>query len=284
MASNNAFAGAKTAAEDSGVEDDFLRSGGALDTDIYPATIKACYTQKARNTKAMFVITLLDVGGREVRSQILTNNKSGGITYKDQAGKDKNLPGYNQMNTLALLLTGKELGSLDVEEKTLKLYDFDAKKELPQAVDCFVELHGMKVQVALQKQIVDKTKLNEKTNEYDPTGETREVNEVIKYFPEDKLVTMSEIVEYIKSLGAKLDDLIEDGKLLKAINKMPNPDEEAGTSYAQKWLKSNHHQTYDRSTGAKGGKGEGRSFDKSGKGDDEASGERKKKTAGLFDD
>lgn len=283
MAPNNAFYGSKTATEDSGVEDDFLRSGGALDTDIYLATIKAAFTMKAQKSKALSVVVMLDFGGREVRSQVWTTNKTGGITYKDKdTGKDKNLPGYNQMNTLALMLTGKGLGDLDVEEKILKLYDFDAKKELPQAVDCFVELHGMKVNVALQKQIVDKTKLNDATNEYDPTGEVREINEVIKYFPEDKLVTMSEVAEWLKSMGEDFNDLVDAGKLLKVINKMPNPDEEAGSSYAYKWLKANKGQTYDKSINTKGGKSEGRSFNKA----DTSEGvtERKKKTAGLFDD
>lgn len=280
---SNAYAGAKTAVDDSGIEDDFLRSGGALDTDIYLGTIKAMFTQKAQNSKALSVITLIDFAGREVRSQVWTSNKAGEITYKDKdTGKLKNLPGYNQMNTLALILTGKALGELDAEEKTLKLYDYDAKKELPQAVNCFVELHGMKVNVALQKQIVDKTKLIAGSNppEYEPTGEVREVNEVIKYFPADKLVTMSEVAEYIKGLGADIDETIEAGKLLKAINKMP----EEGGNYADKWLKANKGQTYDRSTGAKGSKGEGKSFDSKAKGDGDDTSERKKKTSSLFDD
>lgn len=284
MASNNAFAGAKTAKEDTGVEDDYLRSGGVLDTDIYTATIKACFTQKASKSSALSVVTILEVNGREIRSQVWTTNKNGGVTYKDQkTGKDKNLPGYNQMNSLALLLTGKELGTLDVEEKTLKLYDFDAKKELPQAVDCFVELHGLKVQVAVQKQIVDKTEAIPNTNpvEYKPTGEVREINEVVKYFPEDKLVTMSEIVNYIEGLGANLDETIEAGKLLKAIGKMPA---EMG-GYAEQWLKTNKGQVYDKSNGTKGSKGEGKSFDKgSSDEDDSAATARKSKTAGLFDD
>lgn len=279
MSSNNAFAGAKTAVDDSGVEDDYLRSGGVLPTDIYEATIKAAYNQKSANSKAMSIVVILVVGNKEIRSQVWASNKNGGVTYKDdKTGKDKNIPGYNQMNTLALLLTGKALGDLDVEEKTLNIYDFDAKKEVPQAVDCYVELHGEKVQVALQKQIVDKTKAIAGTNpvEYEAVG-VREVNEVVKYFPADKLVTMSEVANWVKSVGEDFDGLISAGKLLKVLAKMP---EEAG-NYADKWLKTNKDQTYDRST-FKGEKGEGKSFDS--KNDGEGASERKKKTAGLFDD
>lgn len=285
MSEKNIFAGAKTAKDDTGIDEDFIRSGGALETDIYEATIKAAFNRGSTKSKAMSIVIMLDINGKELLSQTWVTNGEGKVTYQDKNTKEeKNLPGFNQMNTLALLVTGKSLGELEVEEKSLKLWDSQAKAEVLQAVDCYTELHGEKIQVAIQKQILDKEKLIEGSNppRYEATGETREVNEVIKYFPADKRVTISEIAQYVKSVGESFDDLVEAGKLLKVINKVP---EEAG-EYANKWLKQNQGQTWDRSKSGGSGtssKGEGRSFDKS---DDDSSSRSssKAKASSLFDD
>lgn len=286
MSEKNIFAGAKTAKDDAGIDDDYIRSGGAVETDIYEATIKAMFNRGSTKSKAMSIIVMLDVAGREVMSQTWVTNSDGGVIYKDKkdGDKPKNLPGFNQMNTLALLVTGKSLGELSMEERTLKLWDATAKAEINQVVDCYVDLHGEKVQVAIQKQIVDKEKLVEGSNpaRYEPTGETREVNEVVKYFPADKLVTISEVAHYVKSIGESFDDLVEAGKLLKVISKTPD---EAG-SYADKWLKQNKGVTWNRSKagGSGGSKGEGQSFGGNKSSGDGESGAGKKKASSLFDD
>ena len=278
----NIFAGAKTAKNDSGIEEDFIRSGGAFETDIYKATIKAAFNRGSSRSKAMSIVVMLDIGGRELLSQTWVSNADGDVTYTDKKTKDqKNIPGFNQMNTLALLVTGKALGELSMEERSLKLWDNQAKAEVLQAVDCYVELMGEEVQVAVQKQILDKERLIEGSNppKYEPTGETREVNEVIKYFPADKRVTLTEVAQWVKSMGESFDDLVENGKLLKVINKAP---EEIGT-YAEKWLTQNQGQTWDRSRSGGSGpasSGEGKSFNKSEGGSTSGS----KKASGLFDD
>jgi hypothetical protein len=248
----NIFSGKKATSEK--VEDDFLGGGGVFDTDIYTAKIKTVYIGKAQNSNAQSINLILDIGGKELRNTIWVTNKQGEVTYKDKkTGEPKNLPGFNQVNSLAMLVAGKEMGDLDVEELKVKIYDFDAKAEVPQAVDCFTELHGETIQIALQRQTVDKTQKNEATGDYDPTGETRDVNEIVKFFPGDKLVTISEVDQFIKSLGSNLDEVMENGELLKAIAKMP---EEQGT-YAEKWLEKNRGQTWNKSSGKAA---EGKSF------------------------
>ena len=178
----NIFSGKTTAPEK--VEDDFLAGSGVLDTDMYLATIKTAYIGKAAKSEARNVTLLLDINGKEHRTQIWVSNRDGDVTYKDKkTGEMKNLPGFNQVNSLCLLVAGQEMGSMDVEELTVKLYDFETKRELPQAVDCFTALHGEDVMVAMQRQTVDKTAKNEATGAYDPTGETRDQNEVVKFLP-----------------------------------------------------------------------------------------------------
>ena len=270
---SNVFAGKKIAKDT--IDEDYVPSGGVFDTDIYQAKIKTAYIGKAQASEARNVTLLLDIGGRELRSQVWVSNKTGDVTYTDKKTKEvKNLPGYNQINALALLVAGKNLGDLTTEDLVVKIYDFDAKKELPQSVTCFTELHGELVNVAVQRQTVDKTKKNDNTGEYEPTGETRDQNEVVKFFAGDKLVTVSEVAEFIKSLGESFDDVVDSGHLLKAIRKMPD---ENGI-YASKWLERNKGETYDKSTGKKAA---GKSFTSQ---SESGSGEGKKKASSLFDD
>jgi hypothetical protein len=255
------------------VEDDYIGGGGVLDTDVYSAEIKYAFIGKSSKSDARCLNLCLKIGSMEIQRMIWMTNGAGEVTYKDKkTGEEKNLPGFNQVNSLCMLLASKEVGDMDVEEKTLNLYDYESKKEIPQAVDCFTELHGLSLQVAIQKQIVDKTEKNENTGEYDPTGETRETNEFIKFFPEDRLVTISEVAHYIESLGGDFDDVLGDGDLGKAISQMT----EDG-AYAVKWLDKNRHQTWDRSTGKK----EGKSF---GGGKSSGGGSSEKKKSSLFDD
>lgn len=241
----NIFSG-KTTAKGEGVEDDFLAGSGILDTDIYLATIKTAFIGKAASSEARNVTLLLDINGREHRVQIWVSNRNGDVTYKDKkTGEDKNLPGFNQVNSLCLLVTGQEMGDMEVEELTVKLYDFDAKKELPQAVDCFTSLHGEQVMVAMQRQTVDKTTKNDATGAYDATGEVKDINEVVKFFAVNSVVTISEVAEFVKSLGGSFEDIVRDGDVLKAISRM---DTDAGV-YAEKWLERNKGETWNKATG-----------------------------------
>lgn len=241
---SNIFSG-KTTAKDK-VEDDFLAGSGILDTDIYLAKIKTAFIGKAAKSEARNITLLLDIGGKEYRQQIWVSNRNGDVTYKDKTTKeDKNLPGFNQINSLCLLVAGMEMGAMDVEELTVKLYDFDAKKELPQAVDCFTALHGEEVMIAMQRQTVDKTKLNDATGVYDATGEVKDINEIVKFFATEKMVTISEVAEFVKSLGGTFDDVANDGDMLKAVARM---EDDSGT-YSVKWLARNKGQTYNKSSG-----------------------------------
>ena len=271
----NIFANKKPAVATE-VEDDFIGGGGVLDTDIYPATIKYAYIGKAANSDARNLTLCLVVNGKtEITRSIWMTNRNGDVTYTDKrTGKKKNLPGYNQVNSLCMLLASKAVGDMDVEEKTLNLYDYESKKEIPQAVECFTELHGKNLHVAIQKQIVDKTEKNQTTGDYEPTGETRETNEFIKFFPENNLVTISEIAHFIKSLGGDFEEVLKDGDIGKAISRM----EDKG-AYATAWLEKNRGQVYDKSVGRK----ESKSFKSNKLKPNSGSIEKKSKTS-LFDD
>lgn len=252
----NIFSGKKTAGKT--VEEDFIAQGGAVlfDTNIYPATIKAAYLQKAQRTDAQSLNIIFTVKGKEMPIQIWMTTRDGSVTYKDKkTGEERNLPGYSQVNAICMLIAGKDVGDMEVEEQTLKLFDYDAKKDLPKAVDCFTELHGMAIQIAIQRQIVDKNERNS-DGKYVPMGKTKEIMDLVKVFPEDKRVTLSEVVQHIESLGGNLDDVLDGGEMNKAVGSMSN---NAG-KYAVTWLEKNADKTYDKSTKTAGSGSEGKSF------------------------
>ena len=257
------------------VEDDFIGGGGVLDSDIYPATIKYAYISKAQNSDAHSLNICLLVNGKiEVTRPIWMTNREGNVTrINPKTKKEENLRGYNQVNSLCMLLASKDITEMEEEEKIINLYDFESQKEIPQTVKCFVELHGCDLQVAIQKQIIDKTAKNEQTNTWEPTGETRTINEFIKFYPADRRVTLSEIARFIESLGENFEEVFNSGNLSKAINKMG---EDNGV-HATEWLKKNRGEVYDRSKG----KTEGKSF--AGK-KSSGSGSTKTTKTSLFDD
>ena len=186
-------------------EKDVLGGGGVLDTNVYPMKVKVAYFTTAASG-AVAINLQGDVDGKEVRQQfwVLSGNDKGNKNTYTKDGKEYYLPSFLTANSLALLTVGKELSQLDVEKKVMKLYDFDAKEERPTEVDVLVELTGQMIQAGIQKQTVDK---NEKGDDgkYYPTGETREINEVVKIFRYDDGLTVPEIEKGVTEAKFKDD-------------------------------------------------------------------------------
>lgn len=186
-------------------EKDVLGGGGVLDTNVYPMKVKVAYFTTAASG-AVAINLQGDVDGKEVRQQfwVLSGNDKGNKNTYTKDGKEYYLPSFLTANSLALLTVGKELSQLDVEKKVIKLYDFDAKEERPTEVDVLVELTGQLIQAGIQKQTVDK---NEKGDDgkYYPTGETREINEVVKFFRYDDGLTVPEIEKGVTEAKFKDD-------------------------------------------------------------------------------
>ena len=105
-----------------------------LESGIYPAKIKSIYiTTSKRNAMAANVIA--DIDGKEYREQLWITNSEGKPYYvSKQSGEKIALPGYTVLNDICLCTTGKELKEIDAEPRTFKIYDIEAKKELPKEV------------------------------------------------------------------------------------------------------------------------------------------------------
>lgn len=171
---------------------------GPWESGLYPVTIDIAYLEKKQSGALFLNVVLKNDDGQEHREGlcIASGDAKGNKSYYEKDGEKFFLPGFNHANALGLLSCGKELKDMEdsIEKKTIKLYNFDAGKEVPTDVDMVTDLVGQRVIVGLQKQIVDKNKKNDQTGKYEPTGEVREVNEIDKVFRERDRMTVAEIL------------------------------------------------------------------------------------------
>jgi len=187
---------ATTQNDDIKSEQDSVGGGGPKDSGLYPGTVDIAYLEK-KQSGALFLNTVIKFDdGHEHREGlcIASGDAKGNKSYYENANGERHfLPGFNHASAISLLTIGKELAELDTEKKTIKIYNFDAGKEVPTEVDMVTDLVGQRVIVGLQKQIVDKRQKNDQTGKYEATGETREVNEIDKIFRERDKMTTAEI-------------------------------------------------------------------------------------------
>lgn len=207
-------------------EKDVLGGGFVVPSDIYVCTIEMAYAVNAAASKSKGVAFHLKTpDGAIVRETVYVLNRQGQNTYDDKnvKGKKHLLPGWQTIDSLCLMATGLPLTEQESEKKMVNIYNAELRKEVPTEVEVFVDLLGKEVGAAILKTIEDKTKKNEATGNYDPTGETRETNTVDKFFHAESMRTTSEVI-------AEIEEAV----------------------FAPKWLEKNKGKTKDNSKGAKG--------------------------------
>lgn len=177
------------------VDEKDVIAGGVIESGLYPAKITMAYL-KTSDTGAVGLTTHYKTeSGQVIRdTNYITSGTAKGCsnTYKDKDGKEQYLPGYNSANSLSRLITGKDIGDLDSEEKLVNVYNFDAKAEVPTKVEVLMELLNKDVLLGIFKQETEKTVKNEK-GEYVGTGEFRTENVIDKFFDHDSRMTSSEM-------------------------------------------------------------------------------------------
>lgn len=176
-------------------EQDFISRGGLLDSDIYTLTIKLAYGVIAGSGAKGLAIVGETEDGREVRQTFyLTSGTAKGCLnfWTDQNGKKHYLPGFNMADSLALLTVGKSITELPTETKKISLWNSEVRAEVPTDVPMFMDLIGQKIKAGIQKQLVNKT-AQDSSGKWVNTAETREVNEIDKFFRERDSKTTTEI-------------------------------------------------------------------------------------------
>lgn len=208
-----------------GMEKTEDRLGGGrqvFESDIYTGQIKMLYAlESSGGAKGVFLE--LDIDGKSYTETIYitSGTAKGQKNYYEKDGKKIPMPGFVTVDDIAQCAIGKSLSELAFEEKIVKIYDFETKKEEPKSVPVATELLGKTISVAIQKTKEDKTKKD--GNDYVPTGETVDRNNIQKVFHTESRSTTVEARE---------------GK-------------EAG-GFWDAWVEKNKGNVYDKSSGAQG--------------------------------
>lgn len=175
-----------------------------LSSDIYNLIIKYAYGQKAKSgalgVHVMFQVADGAHKGREFRitEYIASGDAKGNKTYyekKQDNGQVERfaLPGFALIDSMAQLVAKKSIVACNNEKRTLKLYDFDKKAEVPTEVDMFVELVNKGVCGCVLHRVEDKNAKNTMTGEYEPTGQVRSSNAIDKFLNAADRKTLVEI-------------------------------------------------------------------------------------------
>lgn len=134
---------------DDSVTQEVDRVGGSylLDSGAYPFVIDMAYAEESKGG-AMGINCVFKTSGGKTFKQIIyvtSGKEKGQKNYYEREGKKHYLPGFNVANNITLLSIGKELSDIETEEKVVKVYSFDQKKEVPQKKQVLVELLGQEI-------------------------------------------------------------------------------------------------------------------------------------------
>jgi len=174
-------------------QEERLGSGGALETGVYSGKIKVAYAGKSK-AGAQNVTLVLDFAGREYRETVYVTNRKGENYFLNKQDNTKKvpLPGFTLIDNICMLTTEKPLSEQDVEDKVVKLYDFDQKKEVPTSVPVLIDLLDKAISLAIIKERVNKNVKNDQTGEYEPTAEERDQNVIDRAFHTETKLTVLE--------------------------------------------------------------------------------------------
>jgi len=187
------------------------RLGGfqIFESDIYNTTIKMAYSITAPSG-ARAIFFEFDMGdGKTYRETTYFTSRTGVNYYLTENKKKAPLPGFTLVDDICMFATDTPLAGQNTEEKVVKVYDADSKKEVPKSVPVLVDLLGKQVSIGVVRNLENK---NEKVgNEYVPTAETRETNNIEKAFHTDTKLTIVE-AKAGKTVGEFWDKWLEKNK------------------------------------------------------------------------
>jgi len=113
---------------------------------------------------------------------IKSGDAKGNKTYYTKDGVNRPLPGYAAANSLCIAANGETLAEnmKQIEKKTIKIYDFKEKKDMPKERPVLMGLLNKSITVAVHQMIEDKNEQNAK-GDWVASGKTRTKNEC-KFF------------------------------------------------------------------------------------------------------
>lgn len=171
-------------------EKDTLGSRGPLESDIYPCKIMMAYLSKSAGGALSVNLQVKTPKGEFRQSLWVTSGDAKGNknTFKNKDGVDQYLPGHLIATSICELTVGKKLHEMAEEEKVIKLYSYEEKKEVNTNVVVLTELIDQEFYGGVQKVLEDKN-VKGQDGIYRPSGEVRAINELDKVFGTDKLTS-----------------------------------------------------------------------------------------------
>ena len=205
------------------VEQEQDYSKRTVDSGAYEGEIKMAFAGAAKSGARFVTLQFKLANGKDYSETVYVTNKEGKNTY-EKDGKEYHLPGYLLINNLAILTAGKGLHELaaDVETRTVKLYDFDAKKEIPTDVPAIIPMIGKKVLITILEEEYAKTKLNDATKKYEPTGEYAVKNSLVKAYCPDTRKSPVELRDDKDATALDAWLALNEGKL-KVVERVATP-------------------------------------------------------------
>lgn len=178
---------------------DVLPSGGSFtwESGIYEAKVDMAYVEKSKGGATAINLRLKNAEGKELREKLWVASgdaKGNKPYYTTSEGEKRYLPGFSLFRSLTLMTNNVEPGSVSTEERVIKVYSPEERKEVATTVDCIVDLIDKEITVGVLNKIVDRTE-NDGSGNYVPTGETRQVNEISKFFHNETKLTVVEAME-----------------------------------------------------------------------------------------
>lgn len=205
-----------------GLQESQDRLGGiqVFNTDIYVGVIKALYAGKSTGG-ATSVTLIADLNGKEYTETVYVTNKDGQNWFANKQDNTKKvpLPGFTVVDDICLIATGEPLAAQETEEKVIKVWDNEAKKEMPKSVPMITAALGKPIALGIQKTLANKqTKVG---TDYVPNAETREENHIDKvYHPEMKLTVAEaragqDVAQFWDAWLLKNKDQVRDKRTIK---------------------------------------------------------------------
>ena len=173
-----------------------------MPTDIYKATLKALYLEPTKKGGLSMTVHAVINGNEESFTVYPINVAKDGAGnlmkdgngvpvqtnhYLDKNGKVVYYADFVLMDGLVQVATGKSLAELQTSELIVDVYDFTARAKVKKTVAGYKDVQGKEINLAIQRQIENKSKKDERTGAYVPIAETRTKNVLIKAFDQNML-------------------------------------------------------------------------------------------------
>ena len=173
-------------------------SFGPIPSGLYNSKVTMAFFGKSKGGAMSLTLHLETDAGQAIRETmwITSGDAKGNLnTYVDKkTGEKKYLPSFVNANNLCLLTVGKEIAEVTAEEKVVKLYSYVERAEVATPVQMLTELIGQEVLIGVLN-ILENKQVKNDAGVYvnDPSGATREKNEIDKFFRASDRMLKAEI-------------------------------------------------------------------------------------------